>query len=207
MYEGNRGERKIQSLQQSRERAKRFYKRQMRDSLSERMVDLVGRQEMVFVATSDENGNCDCSPRFGTAGFVIVLDDRTLAYPEYRGNGVFASLGHIIETPHIGLVFLDFFDTTVGLHVNGTVAIYPNTELPLILSSHLEKKSSTIDSKVEQWVVITVEEAYIHCSKHVPRLAKEDKTIRWGTNDLLAKSDDYFIPFGITGPIKKMNLK
>ena len=106
MYEGNRGEIKIQSLQQSRERAKKFYKRQMRDSLSEKMVDLVGRQEMVFVATSDENGNCDCSPRFGTAGFVIVLDDRTLAYPEYRGNGVHASLGNILVFASISAALL-----------------------------------------------------------------------------------------------------
>jgi predicted pyridoxine 5'-phosphate oxidase superfamily flavin-nucleotide-binding protein len=57
---------------------------------------------MVFVATADANGNCDCSPRFGISGFVIILDDKTLAYPEYRGNGVFASLGNIIDNPHIG---------------------------------------------------------------------------------------------------------
>ena len=139
------------------------------------MIDLIRRQEMVFVATADANGNCDCFPRFGTSGFVIILDDKTLAYPEYRGNGVFASLDNIIENPYIGLVFLDFFRTTVGLHVNGMAANYGNQELPLILASYLDQELPTVDSRVEQWVVITVDEAYIHCSKHVPRLKKRTK--------------------------------
>ena len=150
MHEGTSGEQEIQAQQQSRSRAERFYRRQMRNSLSERMVELIGQQEMVFVATADADGNCDCSPRFGGAGFVLVLDDRTLAYPEYRGNGVFASLGNISENPKT-------------------------------------------DSGVERWILITVDEAYIHCSKHVPSLEKKDKEIRWGTDNREAKSDNYFL--------------
>ena len=141
MHEGTSGEQEIQAQQQSRARAERFYRRQMRNSLSERMVELIGQQEMVFIATADADGNCDCSPRFGGAGFVLVLDDRTLAYPEYRGNGVFASLGNISENLHIGLVFLDFFDTTIGLHVNGNANSYVPAELPSILRAYLERES------------------------------------------------------------------
>lgn len=164
----------------------------MRDRLSDRMVDHIRRQEMVFVATADADGNCDCSPRFGNTGFVLVLDDKTLAYPEYRGNGVFASVGNILENPHIGLVFVDFFDTTVGLHVNGAAAVHPAAELPPTLASYLEKNTSAPGPPVERWVVITVDEAYIHCSKHVPLLEKKGKTIKWGTDDPIAKSDAYF---------------
>ena len=193
MHEGTSGEQEIQAQQQSQARAERFYRRQMRNSLSERMVELIGQQEMVFVATADADGNCDCSPRFGGAGFVLVLDDRTLAYPEYRGNGVFASLGNISENPHIGLVFLDFFDTTIGLHVNGNANSYIPTELPSILRAYLEKENPKTDSGVERWIVITVDEAYIHCSKHVPSLEKKDKEIRWGTDNREAKSDNYFL--------------
>ena len=88
----------------SQTRAQRFYERQMRDSLTTRMVALIRQQEMMFIATANSEGYCDCSPRFGHAGFVCVLDEKTLAYPEYRGNGVYASLGNIKEQPHIGLV-------------------------------------------------------------------------------------------------------
>jgi len=164
----------------------------MRDRLSEKMVDLICRQEMMFVATADARGNCDCSPRFGKAGFVLILDDKTLAYPEYRGNGVFASLGNIKENSHVGLVFVDFFDTTVGLHVNGAAESYPGKELPPTLAAHLESESPHLDTAVECWVAIAVHEAYIHCSKHVPLLEKKDKQIMWGTDDMSAKSNDYF---------------
>ncbi len=190
---GTPGEREVQAQMESQVRAQRFYERQMRDRLSEKMVELIRRQEMMFVATADAHGNCDCSPRFGKAGFVLFLDDKTLAYPEYRGNGVFASLGNIRENPHVGLVFVDFFDTTVGLHVNGAAHSYPSTGLPPILASYLDSESPPLDSAVECWVVITVDEAYIHCSKHVPLLEKKDKLIMWGTDDPLAKSDDYFL--------------
>ena len=45
----------------------------------------------------------------------------------------------------------------------------------------------------ERWVLVTVEEAYIHCSKHIPRLSKAGEEVRhWGTDDLRAKGGDYF---------------
>ena len=192
MNHGTPGERDMQDRLESRARAQRFYERQLRDRLSDKMVELIRRQKMVFVATADARGNCDCSPRFGRPGFVLVLDDKTLAYPEHRGNGVFAGLGNIAENPHVGLVFVDFFDTTVGLHVNGIAGSYRATELPPALASYLDGDSTPFDSAVECWVAITVDEAYIHCSKHVPLLEKKDKRIMWGTDDPAAKSDDYF---------------
>lgn len=165
----------------------------MQSQLSDRMVHLIGEQEMVFVATADANGNCDCSPRFGLPGFVRVLDSGTLAYPEYRGNGVFASLGNIHENPHAGLVFLDFFRTTVGLHVNGTARIYLPVELPAAWAEPLSATFKPGGPEIHCWVVISVDEAYIHCSKHVPKLEKQSKLISWGTDDPVAKSDCFFL--------------
>jgi hypothetical protein len=189
---GTVGECQIQDKFQSQDRAQVFHERQMRDRLSDRMVELIRRQEMMFLATADANGNCDCSPRSGTRGLVLVLDNKTLAYPEFRGNGVYASLGNITENPHVGLVFVDFFDSTVGLHVNGSASIHGPGELPAALATHPDNEPLPLDIAVECWVVISVDEAYIHCSKHVPRLKKQDKLIQWGTDDLLAKSNDYF---------------
>jgi hypothetical protein len=84
---------------------------------------------MVFIATADEQGKPDCSLRVGKAGFVHVLDSRRLAYPEYRGNGVMASVGNMLNNPSIGIVFVDFFQSTVGLHVNGKAQVLENHEL------------------------------------------------------------------------------
>jgi uncharacterized protein len=187
------GEQRLQDDMGSSDRAEQFYDCQMRDSLTDRMAALIRRQEMVFLATADAEGNCDCSPRFGPAGFVLVLNEQTLAWPEYRGNGVFASLGNILENPHAGMVFLDVFDTTVGLHVNGEAISYVEDELPLLLANYLEEQRPTLVTTIERWVVVTIDEAYIHCSKHVPRLARTGKLVDWGTDDPTAKSSNFFI--------------
>ena len=187
------GERKIQCEMGSTDRADRFYDSQMLAELNAKMIELIERQEMVFISTADADGNCDCSPRFGKTGFVVVIDQTTLAIPEYRGNGVFASHGNIVENPHIGLLFLDFFKTTVGLHVNGKAQTYKQEQLPEALQPLLSQDEFTSPRILERWAVVTVEEAYIHCSKHVPKLQKSDKQICWGTDDPVAKSSGFFI--------------
>ena len=185
------GERRMQIEMDSSDRADRFHEHQMSRSLNPKMIELIARQEMVFVATADAGGNCDSSPRFGEPGFIHIIDETTLAYPEYRGNGVYASLGNILENPHIGLVFLDFFHTTVGLHVNGKAVSYSPDELPKSLVSDLLNTGSK-KRILERWVIVTIDEAYIHCSKHVPLLKTQSKAIEWGTDDPLVKSSDYF---------------
>ena len=192
MHFGSDGERDLQNEMATCERAGKFYERQMHDHLTEKMKDLIETQEMMFLATSDSKGNCDCSPRFGHKGFVLIVDDKTLTYPEYRGNGVYASLGNILENPHVGMVFVDFLNSTVGLHVNGKAESFLAGQLPEKLINYFEQKPPVLDTPAERWVMITIDEAYIHCSKHVPLLEKKSKSISWGTDDPVAKSTDYF---------------
>ena len=122
------GEHQLQNKQGSQDRARTFYERQVLDHLNERMSIFVGRQSMMFIATADGAGGCDCSFRAGLPGFVHVLDERTLIYPEYRGNGVVASLGNISKNPH-WFGFIDFFRDIIGLHVNGHAAMLDNVEV------------------------------------------------------------------------------
>jgi uncharacterized protein len=178
---GSRGEHELQRHYRSQDRASRFYRHQVLDRLNDRMIAFIGRQEMVWIATADGHGECDCSFRAGPAGFVQVLDAWTMRYPEYRGNGVMASLGNIRENPHVGMVFLDFDQERIGLHINGTARIVeaedPNGERP----------------RVERRVEVRVQEAYIHCRKHLPHLVKVAADARaWGTDDARAKGGDYF---------------
>ena len=67
-------------------RAAAFYANQMLDHLNPLMQQFIARQEMAFIATADASGACDCSFRAGTPGFVQVLDEKTVAYPEYRAT-------------------------------------------------------------------------------------------------------------------------
>src|SRR4051794_9660643 len=105
---GSAGEHALQDRYNTARRAAAFYDNQMLDHLNEQMVEFIARQEMAFIATSDANGECDASFRSGQAGFIRVLDPKTVIYPEYRGNGVMASLGNLSENGHVGILFVDF---------------------------------------------------------------------------------------------------
>jgi len=193
---GSHGEHNLQQQWETRERALNFYDIQVLDYLAPKMQDFIARQEFLFVASSDHKGECDCTSKFGKAGFIRVLSDKYLIYPEFRGNGVFANSGNITENPHIALLMIDFTRDTIGLHVNGKARLIGNgallkcaKKLPknVIEEIHQEGKKCP-----ERWMMIEVEEAYIQCSKHIPLMQKLDKKIQWGTDDVAAKGGDYF---------------
>lgn len=178
---GSDGEKELQERFDSKERALQFYEDSMHDHLTQVMCEFVEERIMFFLATADADGNTDCSPRVGPRGFVTVLDDERLVYPEYRGNGVNASLGNMVENSHATLVFVDWWESTVGLHVNGQTSI--REDVPGVESS--------VDA-TKAWVEVEVEEAYIHCSKHIPKLSIEEFSPPWGTDDPTAKSSGFF---------------
>jgi predicted pyridoxine 5'-phosphate oxidase superfamily flavin-nucleotide-binding protein len=192
---GSAGEHALQAQYRTEQRAHAFYDRQLLDHLNDAMCAFLTRQEMAFIATADAAGNCDCSFRAGPPDFLQALAPRTLIYPEYRSNGVMASLGNISENAHIGLLVIDFLADTIGLHINGraaiveTAALLAHDDLPTSMPESLTGGHGT---RPERWVLVTVEEAYMHCSKHIPRLMKADKALHWCTDDPANKGGDYF---------------
>lgn len=190
-FPGSAGEHLLQFAYGSSKRAERFYSDQVLDHLNEQMTEFIGRMELAFIATADAHGEADCSPRSGPAGFIQVLDTKRIAYPEYRGNGVLASLGNISENPHVGMLLLDFTRDQIGLHVNGRARIVEDADLRLEFSGILRE---TVRGRIpERWVVVEIEESYIHCRKHIPRLRPVGKEERdWGTDDMKRKGGDYF---------------
>ncbi|MYT18298.1 pyridoxamine 5'-phosphate oxidase [Streptomyces sp. SID4951] len=176
------------------ERADRFYGDQVLDHLNVRMQEFVARQEMFFLATADRHGECDSTFRAGPPGFVRVLDDRTLAYPEYRGNGVMASIGNISENPRLGILMIDFTRDRIGLHINGRARVVLDEEMR---AQHAGLPVDPVPGRrARLWVTVEVEEAYIHCAKHIPHLQKVPAQQRgaraWGTDDSKRKGGDFF---------------
>ena len=68
----------------------------------------IERLDMFFLATVDATGQPTCSYKGGDPGFVTVVDDRTLAFPNYDGNGMYLSMGNVAATHRVGLLFIDF---------------------------------------------------------------------------------------------------
>jgi predicted pyridoxine 5'-phosphate oxidase superfamily flavin-nucleotide-binding protein len=92
---------------------------------------------MFFLATADADGRPTCSYKGGDPGFVRVVDDHTIAFPDYDGNGMFLSLGNVLVNPEVGLLFIDLekgnrtrFDGTASIAVDDPLlAEYPEAQL------------------------------------------------------------------------------
>ncbi|MGW2207897.1 pyridoxamine 5'-phosphate oxidase family protein [Streptomyces sp. NPDC001781] len=186
---GSSGERLLQRQLGTADRAAVFYERQVHPYLTTAMREFIARQSMVFLSTADSRGACDASFRAGPPGFCVSLDDRTLTYPEYRGNGVLASAGNMTENPQIGMLFMDFTHDHIGLHVNGTARMYADHEIrtwyPQLPTDLAPGRQPHL------WVHVTVEEAYVHCSKHIPHLEPATRP-RSTTERNRPKDSDYF---------------
>ncbi|HSB60729.1 MAG TPA: pyridoxamine 5'-phosphate oxidase family protein [Vicinamibacteria bacterium] len=76
--------------------------------LTRRQQALVAGADTFFIASFHPEGGADASHRGGAPGFVRILDDRTLAFPDYPGNNMFNTLGNLAVQPRAGLLFLDF---------------------------------------------------------------------------------------------------
>ncbi|GGQ75081.1 pyridoxamine 5'-phosphate oxidase family protein [Couchioplanes azureus] len=180
----NRGERQLQDTLGTRQQADAFHARQTLPYLNDRMQSFIARQTMMFLATADASGSCDNTFRAGPPGFVRVLDEEHLSWPEYRGNGVMASLGNITENPRVGLLFIDFGEV-VGLHVNGTAEI---------ISDPGDQAGTPPGQRARLWVVARVQEAYIHCAKNIPRLVEVPRQRGRSSTAEQPKKSEYFIP-------------
>ena len=116
------GMRRLQDRRETRPLADRLEQVTVRSAFTDEDRAFIERCPMFFIATADGQGRPDCSYKGGLPGFVRVLDDCTLAFPDYDGNGMYRSLGNVVVNPHVGLLFLDF-EQPRRLRVNGTAVI------------------------------------------------------------------------------------
>ena len=113
-----------------------FDTRRMADRINEVLVsdrltdyrELIESRDMFFLATADEKGQPNCSYKGGDPGFVRVVDEHTLAFPNYDGNGMYLSMGNVLKNPHVGILFIDLEDGD-RLRVNGEASINPQDPL------------------------------------------------------------------------------
>lgn len=114
----------------------------------------------VLLGSMDANGNMDVSPKGDPAGFVQVMDGKTLLIPDRPGNRRGDTLSNILQNPNIGLLFLvpGRSDT---LRVNGTAQIVRDDDV---------REHFIMQGKVPIFVIaVTVKEAFFHCTKCVVR--------------------------------------
>jgi len=116
------GMRQLQDARETRPIADRLGKVTVRSALTDDDRAFIERAAMCFIATADAEGRPDCSYKGGLPGFVRVLDERTLAIPDYDGNGMYRTWGNVLVNPRVGLLFLDF-ENPKRIRVNGTAQV------------------------------------------------------------------------------------
>ena len=89
---------------------------------------LIEAMDMFFLATADAQGRPQVSYKGGDPGFVKVVDETTLAFPIYDGNGLFLSAGNMLGNNNVGMLFIDFANPH-RVRVNGVASIQDNDPL------------------------------------------------------------------------------
>jgi len=125
--------------------------------------EFIKHSPFAVMATSDAAGHCDASPKGGKPGFVKVLDERRLLFPDVAGNRLFQSYQNMDANPHVGLIFLipGVNDT---VRVNGKAIIVDKSELDRL---DVEVSLYELDDRSHhlQGIIIEVEESYGHCPR------------------------------------------
>ncbi len=120
-----------------RELQERFESRPLADSVEAAIVDdalndmhkgFISSRDFFFLSTVNAEGEPTVSHKGGGVGTVKIVDDHTLAFPAFDGNGMFLSLGNITETAKIGMLFIDF-ETPNRVRVQATATFSDTDDL------------------------------------------------------------------------------
>ena len=118
----NEGNRRLQDRFDTRRLADRIEERIVRTVIDENDRAFIERCDMFFIATADTEGRPQCSYKGGDPGFVRVLDERTIAFPVYDGNGMYLTAGNALVNPQVGLLFIDF-ERRRRMRLNGVASV------------------------------------------------------------------------------------
>ena len=126
----------IEYSPQARQLQDKFATRAMADRIAEFAAPviipenkaMIESMDMFFLATADDKGRPQVSYKGGDPGFVKVVDDSTLAFPIYDGNGLWLSAGNMAANANVGMLFIDFMNP-YRIRVNGTASIKDNDPL------------------------------------------------------------------------------
>ena len=157
------GSRALQDRYDTRRLADRLAEVKVHDRFTADDRAFLERLDMFFLATADAQGRPTCSYKGGDPGFVHVVDDRTLAFPSYDGNGMFLSLGNVAVNPAVGLLFLDF-ERQRRLRVDGSATVQADDPL---LARYPEAQCV---------VRVTAHRIYPNCPRYIHRYALVERS-------------------------------
>lgn len=160
----HRGQRELQDRFDSRRIADRLEEKTTHATFTAADRAVIEAAPMFFLATADEQGWPDCSYKGGVPGFVRVLDERTLAWGDYDGNGQFRSLGNALVNPRVGMLFIDF-QTQQRRRVNGAAVVSASDPL-----------RSTFPG-AQLVVRVTADKIFPNCPRYIHKMEMKELSI------------------------------
>jgi len=172
--------------------SERALKKQL-DKLDRHCRSFIGLSPFVVISSVGADGLADASPRGDRPGFVQILDDHTIAVPDWPGNNRLDTLSNIIVRPSVGLLFLvPGVDET--LRVNGEAELRDDEDL-----RSLFERSGKLPRLV---ILVHVKEAYLHCAKALMRSRLWDPTSRIERSLLPTMNEMLQDQIGVAGSIE-----
>jgi predicted pyridoxine 5'-phosphate oxidase superfamily flavin-nucleotide-binding protein len=153
--------RAIQQAFDSESLADRLSELIVASEIAEEHKRFIESRDLFFLSTVDHRGYPTCSYKGGDAGFVKVLDARTLAFPSYDGNGMFLSMGNIAANDKIGMLFIDF-ETPHRVRVHGTASL------------SRDDRSLGAFHGAELVVRVSITEIFVNCPRYIHRYQRLD---------------------------------
>lgn len=153
------GSRSLQDKFDTRRLADRLEQTIVHDVITPDDAAFITACDFFFLATVDTEGQPACSFKGGPTGFVKVVDEHTIAFPSYDGNGMYMSAGNLLANPKLGMLFIDF-EKPNRLRLYGEASVMDND--PLLTEWH------------EAQFVIRVAVTALHpnCPRYIPRLKR-----------------------------------
>jgi uncharacterized protein len=154
------GQRQLQDQFDTRRLADRLDDVIVSESLSESDAAFISSVDHFFLATVDPDGWPTVSYKGGAPGFVRVVDQQTLAFPNYNGNGMYLSMGNVVENGRVAMLFIDW-ERRNRFRVHGTASIDGDDELlPLY-------------PEAQFMVRVTTTSVFPNCPRYIHRMHRD----------------------------------
>ncbi|MCH4569771.1 pyridoxamine 5'-phosphate oxidase family protein [Bacillus sp. ES1-5] len=132
-------------------------------ALNEKQQKLISQADTFIIASSSSEGKLDISHRGGMPGFIHIISEQKIVFPDYSGNMLFNTLGNIIENPNVGLLFFDFANGDT-LQLTGKASIiwdvdesslsrFPGAQR--LIQFQLVEAIQTMNRNTHQWEFVT----------------------------------------------------
>lgn len=162
------GMRQLQDRYEGRAVPDRLAEHRMRKTFNEEDRKFIETSPFFFLATATED-SVDCSFKGGAPGFVRIIADNVLGWPDYDGNRMYRSLGNIILNPRVGLLFvcLDgrLFNKAARLRINGRAEIDDSSEAIVGIPG------------AKRFIRVVADYIFTNCPRYIPELTIQENSI------------------------------